>query len=75
MAQRAAGLLVTLFEVETKAFHLSNVVAASVPFVACVIGLLVWALASGLAKTAGKIAFAAGLLVVLFECASRVIFF
>jgi hypothetical protein len=41
-------------------------IIASVPIAAAVVGLLLWVLASGKASEAGKIVFAAAVLVALF---------
>lgn len=69
----ACGLLVTLFECATHTVTtFSPAMSASLAFVVCVVGLLVWVLASNaVTKEAGKIAFAAGLLVSLFEVATH----
>jgi len=49
-------------------------VIAVIPFVVCIVGLLMWALASNaLVKDAGRIMFAAGLLVTLFVFAAKLV--
>jgi FtsH-binding integral membrane protein len=73
----AFGLLVTLFACAShQVTALSPAVSASIAFITCVAGMLVWVLAShAILKEAGKIAFACGLLVSLFEVATHVVRF
>lgn len=72
----ACGLLVTLFECETHVLSSSTVITY-VPFAVCLGGLLLWVALAGsaIAKEAGMIAFACGLLVTLFASATRVVSF
>jgi hypothetical protein len=73
----ACGLLVTLFECATHVVTtLSPAVSASLAFIVCIAGFLIWVLAGNtVLKRAGLIAFAEGLLVVLFEVATHVVHF